>query len=144
MPPRRSARVADAERARANAPEPAELAELKAAALAPLPPPLSRRVFAALPVDSRARACCISRAWRAALAEPALWTRLDLSPAAGVTARVTGALLRAAAARAQPRGLEALDVSGVLNLHATALLNVVKANGRSLRHLRCAPPPSGR
>ena len=50
-----------------------------AATFASLPLPLACRVFLALPPDARGRACCVCRAWRDALAAPALWTRLDLS-----------------------------------------------------------------
>jgi hypothetical protein len=64
MPPRRSARVA------------AAAAELCTSALSPLPLALAQRIFVSLPVDSRARACCVCRAWRDSLADPALWTHL--------------------------------------------------------------------
>ena len=50
-----------------------------AATFASLPLPLAQRVFLALPPDARGRACCVCRAWRDALADPALWTRLDMS-----------------------------------------------------------------
>ena len=66
MPPRRSARVAAA-------------AELAAAVLPPLPLSLVHRIFLLLEVDERARASCVARSWRDVLADPALWTRLDLA-----------------------------------------------------------------
>ena len=47
---------------------------------ASLPPVLARRIFALVPVDSRLRCAEVSPAWRDALAERALWTRLDLLP----------------------------------------------------------------
>ena len=50
-----------------------------AATFASLPLPLVQRIFLALPPDSRGRACCVCRAWRDVLADPALWTRLDMS-----------------------------------------------------------------
>jgi hypothetical protein len=50
-----------------------------AASFASLPQPLACRIFLALPVDARGRACCVCRAWRDALAAPSLWTRLDMS-----------------------------------------------------------------
>jgi len=50
-----------------------------AATFASLPLPLAQRIFLALPADARGRASCVCRAWRDALAEPALWTRLDMS-----------------------------------------------------------------
>jgi hypothetical protein len=105
---------------------------------AALPLALARKVFAALPVDARARACVVCRAWNAMLAERGLWTQLDLSPKSGVTRRVTPALLRAAAAKAGG-ALEALDVSGVAYLCRTvdALRAVLAANAGTLRELRC-------
>ena len=36
-----------------------------------------------LPVDARARAACVCRAWRDFLADPALWQVLDLTLAGG-------------------------------------------------------------
>ena len=70
------------------------------ATFASLPLPLAHRVFLALPVDARGRASCVCRAWRDALAEPSLWTRLDLSDV-----RVEGQrfldVLRGAAGRAR-------------------------------------------
>jgi hypothetical protein len=49
-----------------------------------------RVLFLLLPVDARARAACVCRAWRAFLADVSLWHVLDLTPAGGVAAeRVT-------------------------------------------------------
>ena len=56
-----------------------ELISADAVTFASLPLALACRVFLALPVDARGRACCVCRAWRDALAEPSLWTRLDMS-----------------------------------------------------------------
>jgi hypothetical protein len=50
-----------------------------AATFASLSLPLACRIFLALPADARGRASCVCRAWRDALAEPSLWTRLDMS-----------------------------------------------------------------
>jgi hypothetical protein len=50
-----------------------------AVTFASLPLPLAHRIFLTLLVDERGRACCVCRAWRDALAAPALWTRLDMS-----------------------------------------------------------------
>jgi hypothetical protein len=123
MPPRRSARLADA-------------LELRTSALAPLPLVLALRVFALLPVDSRARAACVARGWRAVLAAPGLWTRLDLSEGSGVALRLNAsALLRGAAARAQGQ-LQHLDVSGPRSSSSYVVLEVVAANAGSLRELR--------
>jgi hypothetical protein len=118
---RRSARVAVA-------------ADVRTSALVQLPPSLALRVFLLLPVNQRARACCVCRGWRAFLADPALWTRLDLSSFA--KERLTDALLRGAAAKARGQ-LERLDLG--LQLHAvtqTVLQEVLAANAGSLRELR--------
>jgi hypothetical protein len=92
-------------------------------------------VLARLPVDARARACVVCRAWNAALAERSLWARLDLSPASGVAVEVTKTVLRAAAARAGGQ-LEALDLSDCdLDDTYRAALAVLTASGASLREL---------
>jgi hypothetical protein len=104
-------------------------------ALAPLPLALALTIFAQLPVDARARCACVCRGWRAALADPALWTRLDVSRTSGVTAAVTDALLRGAAARAGG-ALQTLDVSGCSRIWRAALRAVVTAHGGTLRELR--------
>ena len=60
-----------------------------------------RVIVLALPVDSRARAACVCRSWRALLSDPSLWQVLDLTTAGGVaTRRVTANLVRGAVARA--------------------------------------------
>jgi hypothetical protein len=103
-------------------------------------------IFARLPADLRARCACVCRAWRAAVAERSLWTRLDVSRGtSGVTCRVDDAMLRAVTARAGGR-LQALDVSdqaptinfdaeGTRLLSEDALLAVVAANADTLREL---------
>jgi hypothetical protein len=101
---------------------------------ATLPRALQCEVFARTPVDARARAAAVCKAWCGVLAERSLWTRLDVSPASGV-ARVTNALLRGAAGKAQG-GLTALDVSGCEQLTHEALLEVVTANADALTELR--------
>jgi hypothetical protein len=64
--------------------------------------PLSRKVLALLPLDTRLRCAEVSPRWRAAVAECSLWVRLDFD---GVARRnANDALLRCAAARAG-RGL---------------------------------------
>jgi hypothetical protein len=69
-----------------------------------LPEPALRVIFLALPVDARAQAACVCRAWRAFLADVSLWLQLDLTPSGGVAAeRVTENLVRSAVARAYPR-----------------------------------------
>ena len=107
-----------------------------AIAFAPLPPLLARLIFLALPVDARGRACCVCRAWRDALADPSLWTRLDLSGSCGVAREEFDwrPLLRGAAARA--RGLlYRLDLSKDY-CPTEILLPLLAANAGSLRELR--------
>ena len=100
---------------------------------AALPSPLARKVFKRLPADQRARAALVCRRWRAALADPSLWEKLDLSSGGGVVCRVDGDVLRAAAARARG-GLVTLAVtlSGILY---AALLAVVAENATTLHEL---------
>jgi len=66
-----------------------------------LPEEALRVIMLALPVDARARAACVCRAWRAFLADVSLWQVLDLTPAGGVVVeRVTENLVRGAVHRA--------------------------------------------
>jgi hypothetical protein len=98
--------------------------------LASLPLPLAHRIILALPLDARGRASCVCRAWRDILAEPALWTRLDLTRAA------TTAVLQGAARRAQGQ-LVALDMGPARSdVPAGEMLAVLAANSGSLRELR--------
>ena len=99
---------------------------------ASLPQPLALLVFLALPADARGRACCVCCAWRDALADPSLWTRLDMSVMARYEPRLSS-VLRGAAGRALGQ-LCHLDIS----LHHVALdvlLPVLTANASSLREL---------
>jgi hypothetical protein len=121
MPPRRSARVAAAE-------------ERALSALAPLPHALVQAIFLLLPVDARARAAAVCRGWRAVLADPSFWLRLDLSDAR-VTCPKTDAALLGAAARAGGL-LQALDVTDCVDTTFDAVLAAVTANGGALRELR--------
>ena len=100
---------------------------------ASLPHSVALQIFALLPADQRARAAVICRAWRAIVAEPCLWTRLDLSPASGVKRPVTDAVLRGAAALARG-ALEVLDL-GDCDTSPEAELEVIVANAGSLREL---------
>jgi hypothetical protein len=102
-----------------------------------LPLQLTHNILLRLPVDMRARCACVSVGWREAVADPALWRRLDLSEASGVTCRVTSVALRAAAARARG-GLEALDVTGCTHVWRGALVTVAAANAASLTEVRSA------
>jgi hypothetical protein len=121
--------------AQLDAPE-AGGAQVACLTLASLPPALLCEVFARTPVDARARCAAVCKAWRDVLLERSLWTRLNLSPAGGVTrAHVTDALLRGAAAKARS-SLKALNVSRCEELAYDALLQVVTANAGALTALR--------
>ena len=89
---------------------------------------LAARIWAALPADVRMRCREVCPAWRDTLAEPRLWTELDLTAASGV-ARVTPALLLSAAARAAGY-LERLCVTHTEEMEAP-LLAVVAANAET-------------
>ena len=93
MPPRRSARLA----ARATDVGPRDALTVLPLAL---PHALATRIWKSLPCDVRMRCREVARGWRDALAEPRRGVDLDLTAASGVVARVTPALLLAAAARA--------------------------------------------
>jgi hypothetical protein len=126
MPPRRSARVADA-------------AERATSALSPLPLSVVLHIFSLLPVDCRLRCSEVCRGWRVVLLERSLWTRLDLSAASGVTptpvdGETWDALFRCAAARAGG-GLQSLHISQHL-VSLEALLEVTAANAGALQELR--------
>ena len=101
-----------------------------------LPHAVALRIFAALPADARARAGLVSRAWRDAIAEPTVWTRLDLSPRSGVAQPASDALLRGAAARARGQlislCLEECDADAVSE---DVVLEVLTVNTGSLREM---------
>ena len=88
--------------------------------LAALPTDLLLLVLDALPLDAACRACCVARAWRAAVAASpsGRWAALDLSAAATARWRVprltaaaaAGAL--AAAAAATGVGARSVDITG--------------------------------
>ena len=112
--------------------------EARPSALALLPLVLTQRIFALLPVDQRARAACVCRTWRDVLADPAMWTRLDLSRQGGVTLPdmyISVALLLGAAGRAHGQ-LCWLDVSGRRRFTQAELSAVAVANAGSLRSVR--------
>jgi hypothetical protein len=100
-----------------------------------LPSALWLRIFSRVPVDVRLRCAEVCPAWRDTLRERSLWTRLDISPGAGLAHPATDALLRAAAAKAGG-GLEALDVSTCLRITTEAVLAVITSNAGALRELR--------
>ena len=91
-------------------------------------------ILARLPVKSRLRCAMVCRAWRDAAAERSLWLRLDLRED-GREAKVSDALLRAAAARAGGQ-LQMLDISRSTGLSRAVLLEVLHANTDTLRELR--------
>ena len=97
MPPRRSSSEATG----------AE--EQRAFAFPQIPLALVLHIFSLLPADLRLRCAEVCRGWRATVALPALWRRLDLSDTSGVT-RTTPALMHAAVARASS-ALTVLDLS---------------------------------
>ena len=106
---------------------------------ASLPLPLARLIFLALPVVARGRASCVCRAWRDALADPSLWTRLDMSDVRVGQERFT-VVLPGAARRARG-GLRELDISQH-DVTLRELLPVLNDNAGSLRelHLRSVCP----
>jgi hypothetical protein len=116
---------------------------------AALPRALALLVFARLPVHVRARCALVCRAWRDAVAERSLWTRLDLSYTSSMPrARMTPEFLHGAAARAGG-ALQALVLPVILgdaygpDINDQALLAVLAANAelRELTHpnsLSCA------
>ena len=108
-------------------------ARFAALVFASLPPAVALQIFALLPADARARAALVCRGWRDAVAEPSVWTRLDLSPASGVTVAVTNAVLRGAAARARGR-LAALVLNNCETFSDDALEEVAQANAGSSLH----------
>ena len=107
-----------------------------AARFASLPHAVALRIFGFMPADARALAALVCRAWRDAVAEPSLWTRLDLSPASGVSVATTDAVLRGAAARARGQ-LTALVLSDrrTAVFSADTVVEVLAANAGSLREL---------
>jgi hypothetical protein len=111
-----------------------------------LPLALLSDVLERLPADARARAATVCRRWREAVADPALWRRLDLSKSSGVTCRVDAAALSAAAARARG-GLQVLLFPAPYILAASAsramaaLAAVAAANSGSLREVHILEDP---
>ena len=103
-----------------------------AATFASLPLSLACRVFLTLPVEARGRACCVCRAWRDALAEPSLWSRLDMSGVCAEEERFVN-MFRGAAGRARTQ-LCQLDISRC-HVEMEVLLPVLTANAGSLRGL---------
>jgi hypothetical protein len=116
-----------------------------------LPAAVLSAVLARAPVDVRARCACVCRALRAAAADPAAWTDVDLTRAGGLTcrARILQRRLAALAPRlAQTRELrvqpdELFSVWRNIDYDDTAALQVVlglvrDGHARSLRVLHFA------
>ena len=101
-----------------------------------LPEPVLRVLMLSLPVDARARAACVCRAWRAFLADVSLWHVLDLTPAGGVVAeRVTENLVRGAVARAAGR-LSVISLNNAPNREVRELLvAVIVSDGAELQQV---------
>ena len=99
-----------------------------------LPELVWRVIMHALPVDARARAACVCRAWRAFMADSSLWQVLDLTPAGGVAAeRVTENLVRGAVARAGGQ-LRIFCLNRAPDLNEL-LLEVFASNGAGLQQV---------
>ena len=122
---------------------------------ASLPRFLALDIFARLPADARLLLALVSPSWRALVAEPSLWSCVDLSDASGVT-RASDALLLAVSAKARG-GMRSLDVCGRVwaahdntpenerpPISHAALLMTLQNNAHSLRHLRALCPPLDR
>jgi hypothetical protein len=123
MPPRRSARVAEA-------------TERRACAFPQLPQPVEQKIFSLVPVDSRLRCAEVARGWRATVSQPALWRRVDLSEESGGLAQPASAgLLHATVARAAG-ALTVLDVSGA-DIDVVDLCTALRA-ARSVEELHAA------
>lgn len=116
MPPRRRARAV-------ASPEP------QSWSYDALPVAVAQRVFALLPVDTKARVACVCRTWRDAVADPQLWTRLNFSSLDLKLDvwRQPYSALRSTAQRAQGQ-LEHLNVSGTITVPREMLLGVLAAN----------------
>ena len=106
--------------------------------LTAMPRHVAHKILALLPADERARVAKTARGWHALLTDRGLWTRLDLSPAAGVTATINDAALYAAAARAGGE-LRELDVTGCEMMSPAALRAVAAANAATLSARRPDP-----
>ena len=99
---------------------------------------LRERLFILLPADARGRASCVCKLWRDAAEDPALWATLDISRTGGTWVHLRKQALLLGASRRAAGTLVDLDVSGVLpeQRRFESLLDVVRANGASLRTLR--------
>ena len=117
-----------------------------------LPRFLALNIFARLPADARLLLALVSPSWRALVAEPSLWTCVDLSDTSGVT-RASDALLLACSAKVRG-GMRSLDVCGRVwaahehtpnklrpPISSAGLLTTLRNNAHSFCHLRALCPP---
>lgn len=113
----------------------AERSAVRPTTLSSLPSAVVLKIYSLLPVDTRLRCREVCRAWRVALEERSLWTRLDLRnlSRSRLAATALDSLLRAAAARAGG-GVIALDV--VAGVSFEELERVAASNSGALRELR--------
>ena len=96
-----------------------------------------------LPLDDRARAACVSNAWRSAAAQPALWAELDFERCA-VTTYVQDDTLAALCARAGPalRSLR-LDVETCEEVTSVGIVTALRDGGCvGVRRLSLRSDPS--
>ena len=120
---------------------------------ASLPRFLALDIFARLPADERLMLALVSTSWRTLVAEPSLWTCVDLSQASGLT-RASDAVLLACSAKARG-GMRSLDVCGLVGgqtsthkrlrtpISTSSLLTTLRNNAHSLRQLRALCTPFG-
>lgn len=111
--------------------------------IASLPPALLCRVLSFVPTESRLRCFEVCRAWRAALAPAALWTRLDLCGIfPGRIAWKVNGLLRCAAGRSgNALASLCMDLKSGNWLTEEVLLEVLAANAGTLRELHSVSDP---
>ena len=89
------------------------------------------RIFSLLPADQRLRCAEVCRGWRATVALPALWRRLDLSASSGVAQPISLGLLQAAVARAGG-ALTAIDLTALAELALGDILAALRASSALL------------
>jgi hypothetical protein len=119
----------------ADAPAAAPAAARFLAGFSSLPQALVRHILALLPVDERARSATVHPSWCDALADPGMWSVLDLSFASGIArSRITSALVRGAFKRAAGQ-LVSLDLRDCYNVRFKGVLYLVKKSP-ALRVLR--------
>jgi hypothetical protein len=119
--------------------------EAEPTALLALPLVVAHRILLQLPADERARCAAVCRGWRVLLADPSLWTRLDLTVDGGFFRSLRDGVLRGAAARAGG-ALQTLDMRtelhrGEVYYINAALLAVIRANADTLQEVHMIRNP---